>query len=290
MFVGTRLMPNYKSEFSQFIQASNVTGSGKAVSYIRALDLLSEMLERKPFTFADCKNIWKIDSADRVHELYLFVLDEAKKKDASAWNIPDIPKSYLQNGYCSAALKSYQSFLIENSYEQRLINIFETYDGSEDDLPNKLDVVFEPPAFLTEGLDKAQGKDVIRSVKVRSNQHVFRKMILKIYNQSCCITGLNIPEVNRASHIIPWAEDKTIRLDPRNGLCLSATYDAAFDKHLISLDDDYRMILSKGISDFYTNESVKAYFKDKEGMKISLPSKYIPNKENLATHRNAGDF
>ena len=76
-------------------------------------------------------------------------------------------------------------------------------------------------------------------MKVRSNQHVFRKMILNIYNQSCCITGLNIPEVNRASHIIPWSEDQTIRLDPRNGLCLSATYDAAFDKYLISLDDDY---------------------------------------------------
>ncbi|OQK18313.1 hypothetical protein AU255_10985 [Methyloprofundus sedimenti] len=132
--------------------------------------------------------------------------------------------------------------------------------------------------------------DVIRSVKTRSNQYVFRKIILKIYNQSCCITGLNIQTVNRASHIIPWAEDKTIRLDPRNGLCLSATYDAAFDEHLISLDDDYRVIISKGIKDYYTNESVRAYFKNKEGVKICLPVKYLPNKINLAAHRDKGEF
>jgi len=284
------MMSNYKTAFTQFIQANNVTGSGKASSYILALDWLSKILLVEPFGFADCKNIWEIDSVERLHELYLFVLEEARKKEASEWNIRGIPPSYLQNGYCSAALKSYQSFLIENSYEQRLINIFDAYDGSEDELPDKLDVAFDPPAFLTEGLDKAQGKDVIRSVKVRSNQHVFRKIILRIYNKSCCITGLNIPEVNRASHIIPWAEDKTIRLDPRNGLCLSATYDAAFDKHLISLDDDYRLVLSKGIADYYTNESVQAYFKDKEGMPIMLPSKYLPNKTNLAVHRKNGEF
>ncbi len=283
-------MPNYKADFTQFIQSSNITGSGKAKSYIRALDLLCEILERKPFNFTDCKNTWTMDSVDRVHELYLFVLDEAQKKDASAWNIHGIPKSYLQNGYCSAALKSYQSFLIENSYEQRLFNIFDAYEGSEDELPNKLDIEFNSSAFLLEGLDQAQGLDIIRSVKTRSNQHVFRKMILKIYNQSCCITGLNIPTVNRASHIIPWAEDKTIRLDPRNGLCLSATYDAAFDEHLISLDDDYRMIISKGIAEHYTNESVRAYFKDKEGVKICLPAKYLPNKINLAIHRDKGEF
>ncbi len=95
-----------------------------------------------------------------------------------------------------------------------------------------------PKFLVVEGLDQTQGLNVIRSVKTRSNQHVFRKIILKIYNQSCCITGLNIQTVNRASHIIPWAEDKTIQLDPRNGCCLSAT-SAAFDvQTLTSADDD----------------------------------------------------
>lgn len=104
--------------------------------------------------------------------------------------------------------------------------------------------------------------------------------------QACCITGLNIPQVNRASHIVAWADDASRRLDPSNGLYLSATYDAAFDKNLISLDDDYRIILAKDIKDHYTSDSVNEYFIKKEGQQISLPSRYSPNQKYLAQHRS----
>lgn len=283
-------MPNYKEGFTQFIHSTNVEGSNKASSYVLALDWLNKMLEAEPLGFEDCSNVWTVSSVERLHELYLLVLEEAREKDASIWNIEGVPKSYLQNGYCSAALKSYQEYLVENSYERRLLDIFEYFEGDENDLPSKLDLELSNTEVLIEGLDDLQGQEVIRAVKVRSNQNIFRKIILKIYNQSCCITGLNIPTINRASHIIPWAVDDSKRLDPRNGLCLSATYDAAFDKNLISLDDDYRLILSKGIKDYYTNESVKAYFMDKEGIKIIFPSSYLPSKANLAAHRNNGNF
>ena len=113
---------------------------------------------------------------------------------------------------------------------------------------------------------------------------------MKIYNKSCCITGLNIPEINIASHIIPWAKDEAKRLDPTNGLCLSATYDAAFDGNLISLDDDYRIIRSKNIREYSTTECVNEYFIKKEGMKINLPDKYKPNKDYLAVHRQRGEY
>jgi len=248
------------------------------------------MLAVEPFGFEDCNNIWAISSVKRLHELYLRVLKEARKSNSSVWNIEGIPKSYLQNGYCSAALKSYQEYHVENNHEHRLLDIFESFYGDENDLPSILDFELSNKEVLIEGLDELQGQEVIRAVRVRSNQNIFRKMILKIYNQSCCITGLNIPEINRASHIIPWAEDDTIRLDPRNGICLSATYDAAFDRNLISLDDDYRIILSKDIKDYYTTESVKTCFMDIEGMMIYLPFSYLPSKANLESHRNNGDF
>ncbi len=283
-------MPNLKEPFTQFIHSTNVEGSNKASSYILALNWLNKMIEIKPFGFKDCMNVWEINSIERAHDLYLFVLEETRKKDASAWNIREIPKSYLQNGYCSAALKSYQAFLVEYNYEKELLDTFEAYDGNEDELPNKLEVELNNSDYLIEGLDDLQGIEVIRSVRVRSNQNIFRKMILKIYCQSCCITGLNIPEINRASHIIPWAEDDTKRLDPRNGLCLSATYDAAFDKNLISLDEDYRIIVSKNITDYYANESVKEYFKNKVGLRITLPSAYLPHPDYLEQHRCSGYF
>jgi len=283
-------MPDYKESFTQYININNVDGSGKAKSYVRALDLLSEMLAYKSFGFDDCKNIWSITSVERLHELYLFVLAEARKQDASVWNIQGISKSYLQSGYCSAALKSYQEFLVEYNYEHNVLTAFDEYTGDESEFTNQLDIDVNIPGFLIEGLDEMQGREVVRSVTVRSNQNVFRKMILKIYNQSCCITGLNIPDVNRASHIIPWAEDASKRLDPRNGLCLSATYDAAFDRCLISLDDEYRMIISSDIKEHYTNESVNEYFVRKEGTQITLPASYKPSKDYLAVHRARGCF
>ena len=280
----------FKEAFTNHISATNVTGSKKAVSYIRAIDLLNKMIQTVSFEFEDCKNIWSVSSVERLNKLYFFVLQESKKGDSSVWNIDGIPTSYLQNGYCSAALKSYQEFLIGYVYEQELLTVFDEHKGDEADVVEKLnrDIIY--PKFLLDGLDKKEGKDVIRSVRVRVNQGVFRLMILKIYNESCCITGLNIPTVNRASHIIPWADDHDIRLDPKNGLCLSATYDAAFDKHLISLDEDYRIIISKNISDHYKSDIVKQYFQRKVGDKITLPSSYYPKQEYLEIHRNNKAF
>jgi putative restriction endonuclease len=283
-------MFNSKTAFSNFINDTNVAGSGKAKSYIRALDLLSEMLQKKPLGFSDCKNLWVVVSVDRLHELYLFVINEGKKGNASAWNISDIPTSYLQNGYCSAALKSYQKFLVEHVYQQQLLGVFDQHTGDEDELVGKLKQDIRYPKFLLDNLDKKQGKEVVRSVRVRVNQNVFRLMLLKIYNESCCITGLNIPEVNRASHIIPWSDDDDLRLNPHNGLFLSATYDAAFDKKLISLDEDFRIIISKDISDHYKSDIVKEYFHKKAGDRITLPSSYLPKQEYLEVHRGMGRF
>lgn len=283
-------MTDYRDIFSEHILISNVSGSGKASSYIRALDLLCEMIKVKPYSFKDCENIWTISSVDRLQDLYEFVLDEARKNESSLWCIAGIPKSYLQSGYCSAAIKAYQEFLIEYSYEKKIFSVLDSNISEDSNVLDRLDLDLEYPSYLLEGLDNVQGQDVIRLTRTRSNQNVFRKMILKIYNQSCCITGLDIPEINRASHIIPWAEDEKKRLDPSNGLCLSATYDAAFDRYLISLDDDYRIIISNDLSDHYTSKIVNEYFNSKEGDKITLPKSYKPKKDYLADHRSKGNF
>lgn len=110
-------------------------------------------------------------------------------------------------------------------------------------------------------------------------------MVLANYGNKCCVSGLNIPQLLRASHIVPWAENKNHRMDPENGLCLSATYDAAFDKHLISFDDDYRMIVSKEIKDYYTNEAANEYFGKYEGKPLLLPERFLPSKKLLEKHR-----
>jgi putative restriction endonuclease len=47
-----------------------------------------------------------------------------------------------------------------------------------------------------------------------------------------------------ASHIIPWAANEKERLNPENGICLSALYDKAFDKGLIGFDQNLQVIFS----------------------------------------------
>lgn len=47
------------------------------------------------------------------------------------------------------------------------------------------------------------------------------------------MSGLAEPRLLIASHIVPWSKDKTNRLNPSNGLCLSAIHDRAFDQGFI---------------------------------------------------------
>ena len=110
-------------------------------------------------------------------------------------------------------------------------------------------------------------------------------MVLANYNNVCCITGLPVRAVLRASHIIGWSEDKSTRLLPTNGLCLAATYDAAFDRHLISFDEDYRMILAPSLKEYFTNEVFVRVFKDIEGRRITKALRFQPSQEFLQRHR-----
>ncbi len=132
----------------------------------------------------------------------------------------------------------------------------------------------------------AVGRERLKNIKVRENQDVFRRMMLRNYHEQCCLCGLPVVEALRASHISGWAEDPENRLNPTNGLCLSATYDAAFDKHLISLDENYRLILSPSLRQYYTNDAFNKQFKALEGRKITMPSRFLPSQKFLAGHRD----
>lgn len=83
-----------------------------------------------------------------------------------------------------------------------------------------------------------EGKEKQQIVKTRVNQNFFRKMILSSYDNKCCITRLSLPKLLVASHIIPWSEDIQNRMNPRNGLCLNALHDKAFDDGYMSISDE----------------------------------------------------
>jgi hypothetical protein len=83
-------------------------------------------------------------------------------------------------------------------------------------------------------------------VDCRIGQGRFRDDLLKYWVGRCAVTGVSLIPMLRASHIKPWRDSNNLeRLDTFNGLMLSPNYDAAFDRGLISFDDQGLIILSK---------------------------------------------
>lgn len=143
--------------------------------------------------------------------------------------------------------------------------------------------------LIAEPLDEADtdfsGETKAVIVQQRVKQHFFRKAVLSSYRGRCCMTGVSDSRLLVASHIVPWSQDKANRLNPSNGLCLSALHDRAFDKGLITLDDDYRVVLSEEIMKT-DNAHLKAVFMPLQGESIELPERFLPSVEFLSWHRN----
>ena len=60
------------------------------------------------------------------------------------------------------------------------------------------------------------------------------------YGWECAVTGIKTKAFLVASHIVPWSEDKKIRLDPSNGICLSTFVDRAFDAGFLAITPEGR--------------------------------------------------
>ena len=121
-------------------------------------------------------------------------------------------------------------------------------------------------------------------VKQRTKQAFFRKSVLSSYGGKCCVSGMNEPRLLVASHIVPWSEDKANRLNPGNGLCLSAIHDKAFDCYLFSLTDDHRIVLSTQLEQ--TKDSfLQQVFWPTQDRQIALPERFQPELTFVQHHR-----
>lgn len=131
-----------------------------------------------------------------------------------------------------------------------------------------------------------EGKEKETVIKQRVNQSAFRSMILYNYEERCAITGINIPELLVASHIVPWSVNEKERLNPENGICLSALYDRAFDQGFISIDMNNKIILADKLRRYKTEDYYAAHFASIKNQPIRLPEEHLPNPVFLEWHRD----
>ena len=98
-----------------------------------------------------------------------------------------------------------------------------------------------------------RGTEAERLVVQRIGQDIFRNSLLDYWQHRCPLTGISDPALLRASHIVPWTDciNDFERLNVYNGLLLSALWDAAFDRALVTFDD-------QGIPEFSSSLSTQA--------------------------------
>ena len=98
------------------------------------------------------------------------------------------------------------------------------------------------------------------------------------YALRCCVTREATVEILDAAHIQPYVNKESDHV--QNGLALRADFHRLFDAGLITLDSEYRVVLSERL----TSEVYAAY----QGQRILMPQVpfHNPSKEALWVHRN----
>lgn len=131
--------------------------------------------------------------------------------------------------------------------------------------------------FLQETSNLPQSTEAERVAVQRIGQDIFRKRLITYWQGRCPLTGIKDPALLRASHIKPWkqCESDAERLDVHNGLLLSALWDAAFDRGLVTFSSEGAPVFSEETSE-----------EAREALQASLAVSLIPlaSKHEMMLH------
>ena len=112
--------------------------------------------------------------------------------------------------------------------------------------------------------------------KERKGQAGFRRDILKIYDNSCSVTGVTQKEVLEAAHIQGYVNEESNNV--QNGICLRVDIHKLFDNGLITIDSEYKVLISTMLK--------STEYESLNGKKINLPQNktYYPSATALENH------
>ena len=146
----------------------------------------------------------------------------------------------------------------------------------------------EVEALLLNGPATIYKKEILKldEEEIFIRKGAFKKIVPRIYNQSCSISGMRIIssleiQMVDACHIVPFSEshDDTIT----NGISLCPNLHRAFDRGLISIDNDFKLMISDKFSESCIDYSIAQYSCKK--LMLPLDKKYYPAINNLEWHR-----
>lgn len=166
-----------------------------------------------------------------------------------------------------------------NEAQQRNCSSYQSIEST--DVRSKVDQKTPSIDYLIENLDPGKIQEererVLRVIDERHGQRVFRQSLLNAYNSRCAISGCSLPAVLEAAHIIPYSEITMDRV--QNGILLRSDLHTLFDKGLITIDDDLKVIVHGSITD--------SQYGKINGRRISVPESDAsrPHRKALKWHR-----
>jgi putative restriction endonuclease len=140
---------------------------------------------------------------------------------------------------------------------------------------------------VSEATEFPEGRTRETVVRTRINQGFFRASVLAAYGMRCCITGLAIPQLLNASHIVPWSVDVKNRTNPRNGLCLNVIHDIAFDCGLLTITPDLTVKLSPRLKEGRADKAAQDLLWRFENAPITTPRRFAPHENFLHYHNES---
>jgi putative restriction endonuclease len=150
---------------------------------------------------------------------------------------------------------------------------------------NQLSLPNEPPTHEEPELPLGPTETVV-SRPMRLVQGFFRRAVLASYEYKCSFCGLDVRSLLNASHIIPWSSSIELRSDPRNGLCLCSLHDRAFDRLLMSIEQDRTLLISGKLKKTNPAPLHQVGLLALEGQKILLPERFLPSERCVEDHRS----
>lgn len=149
----------------------------------------------------------------------------------------------------------------------------------------KANIAFGPVETLEAVFPETAGERryALREVKQRLHQASFREAVIAAYNGRCAITGLPETRLLDAAHIVSDKHEKLGQPVIPNGLPLSKIHHAAFDAHLLGVDSEFRIHVSRRLLT-QNDGPMLELLKGIQGSKLHLPQRArdLPDRDRLA--------
>ncbi|EAZ82836.1 HNH endonuclease [Algoriphagus machipongonensis] len=146
----------------------------------------------------------------------------------------------------------------------------------------------EVQQYVLNEVPKVMRLQVAEEEVVYVRNWTFKKLVPKVYQSTCAISGMKVGSINGRSlidacHIVPFSQDQDDRIS--NGIALCPNLHRAFDSGLVSIDQDYRVLVSDQVIE---DRSHPYGLADLKGRKVILPKekKIWPSQRNLERHRS----